>query len=177
MKQTQEKTAHELLAELLVEMRDTIGSTTAGLTSIDQSVCWMVRADDLFNIRALLDEIQAAYWLLNPPKTLEVDVSTDDPINYWDDAIAFAIRTKQAGALRKALSLCELPNRSLTLYRDSAPYSFGFTLYACGESGSIHEVKRLFSGGIIYHGPLENGTYPETFSVTLSNQEGWQVHT
>lgn len=46
------------------------------------------------------------------------------------------------------------------IYRDSAPYSFGFS--ACGMVGAC-----------IYHG---NGGAP-TFSVNVSSSDGWSIHT
>lgn len=46
------------------------------------------------------------------------------------------------------------------IYRDSAPYSFGWS-----ASGIV--------GGCIYHG---NGGVP-TFSVNVSSSDGWSIHT
>lgn len=78
------------------------------------------------------------------------------------------------------------------LYRDFAPYSFGFScvdLKDCeitetfGENGkeSIitkkYNVKVWLQGGLIYHGPLEDGNKAETFSVQLTEHDGWSIHT
>jgi hypothetical protein len=47
------------------------------------------------------------------------------------------------------------------IYRDSAPYSFGFS--ACGMVGAC-----------IYHGNVEG---PPTFSVNVDGSDGWSIHT
>ena len=33
------------------------------------------------------------------------------------------------------------------------------------------------NGGVIYHGPLEDGSRPETFAVTLTETNSWFIHT
>ena len=50
------------------------------------------------------------------------------------------------------------------IYRDSAPYSFGFS--ACGMVGAC-----------IYHGAHDNGVGEPTFSVNVSSSDGWSIHT
>lgn len=55
-------------------------------------------------------------------------------------------------------------NDETGIYRDSAPYSFGFS--ACG-----------MVGGCIYHGPTDSGGGAPTFSVSLSPTDGWSIHT
>jgi hypothetical protein len=60
-----------------------------------------------------------------------------------------------------------------TLYNDFTPHSFEFLL----EEKKGDEWVRLFNGGLIYHGPLEDGSKPETFSVQLTPTDGWSVHT
>jgi len=50
------------------------------------------------------------------------------------------------------------------IYRDFAPYSFGFS--ACG-----------MVGGCIYHGPRDSGVGEPTFSVNVSSVDGWSIHT
>jgi hypothetical protein len=39
------------------------------------------------------------------------------------------------------------------------------------------QKHRIMNGGVIYHGPMENGTRPETFAVTLTPENSWSIHT
>lgn len=58
------------------------------------------------------------------------------------------------------------PGGVVTLYKDFAPYSFGFT------AGGMN-------GGLIFHGSHDgggNGGGP-TFSVCLTPCDGWSIHT
>ena len=62
------------------------------------------------------------------------------------------------------------------LCRDFAPYSCSFVMEVLGDDG---QYRRWFNGGLIFHGPHDNGgdgSYP-TLSVTLNPVHGWQVHT
>lgn len=96
-----------------------------------------------------------------------------------DEAKAFADRTGQREKLDAELEYlghyAERAGRETrcTLYPDFVPYSFGFLL----EEKKGEEWVRIFNGGLIYHGPLEDGSKPETFSVQLSPTDGWSVHT
>jgi len=65
----------------------------------------------------------------------------------------------------------------VTLYHDFAPQSFGFdkaVLYN-GEK----EWKHQYNGGLIFHGPHDNGGDggAPTYSVNLTPQDGWSIHT
>jgi hypothetical protein len=59
------------------------------------------------------------------------------------------------------------------LYKDFAPQSFAFDMMRNG--------KRWFNGGLIFHGPHDNGGDggAPTFSVNLNpdTRPHWQVHT
>ena len=58
----------------------------------------------------------------------------------------------------------------VTLGPDFAPYSFTFSLM--NGNGTL-----FMAGGLIYHGPLLDGSRPETFSVQLVSTDGWAMHT
>jgi hypothetical protein len=68
-------------------------------------------------------------------------------------------------------------NTRCTLYKDFAPASFEFVME---RRDCVHTPwKRWFNGGLIYHGPHDgfgSGGAP-TFSVSLSPEHGWQIHT
>jgi glycine cleavage system protein P-like pyridoxal-binding family len=62
------------------------------------------------------------------------------------------------------------------LYRDGAPYSFGFVMSRRGEGG-IH--RNWFNGGLLFHGPHDgggDGSAP-TYAVCLQPTVGWSIHT
>jgi len=74
------------------------------------------------------------------------------------------------------------------LYNDFAPHSFTFSCYALedcmiyedSEGMSIavkNNTNPWMNGGLIYHGPLEDGSHPETFSTQLTPHDGWSIHT
>lgn len=58
------------------------------------------------------------------------------------------------------------------LFTDFAPASFAFTMEVKNAKG---EYKPWFNGGLIFHGPCDGGA--PNFSVSLSDEPGWQVHT
>lgn len=61
----------------------------------------------------------------------------------------------------------------VTLYADFAPYSF-YWVWKEKESG-----RMIMNGGLIYHGSHDNGGDggAPTFSVNLTPQKGWSIHT
>lgn len=63
------------------------------------------------------------------------------------------------------------------LFKDFAPYSFEFLKEVLYNDES--EWNRQFNGGLIFHGPHDNGGDggAPTYSVNLSPQDGWSVHT
>lgn len=58
---------------------------------------------------------------------------------------------------------------------DFAAHSFGFTILQYRNRNS--EPERLINGGLIYHGPLENGEMNNNLSITMDKSIGWQTHT
>ena len=62
------------------------------------------------------------------------------------------------------------------LFRDSAPYSFGFVIESRNQNG---EWVVWFNGGLLFHGAHdENGSgAAPTFAVTLEPTVGWSIHT
>ena len=65
-----------------------------------------------------------------------------------------------------------------TLFRDFAPLSFEFRLDTL-KGESCKTWRYWFNGGLIFHGQHDgfgSGGAP-TFSVCLTPQDGWQIHT
>ena len=65
------------------------------------------------------------------------------------------------------------PGYSVKLYQDFAPYSFQFAVVDNSTS------RCVFNGGLIFHGNHDGfgtGSAP-TFSVSLTAEPGWQIHT
>jgi hypothetical protein len=93
-----------------------------------------------------------------------------------DEAMEFAKKIGLEDSLLSCLNRlnnhCSITTE-VNLGVDFAPYSFAFAVLD-------KETKRLLlNGGIIYHGSHDgygNGSAP-TFSVSFSNEEGWQIHT
>ncbi len=67
-----------------------------------------------------------------------------------------------------------------TLYKDFAPYSFGFEIERKSRDGGTPVAwVHMMTGGLIYHGKHDgggNGGAP-TYSVSLSPADGWSIHT
>lgn len=74
------------------------------------------------------------------------------------------------------------------LYSDFAAHSFTFACYDLTDcviwdtkENCIFEnksgAKCWLSGGLIYHGPLEDDQESETFSIQLTENNGWSIHT
>jgi hypothetical protein len=62
------------------------------------------------------------------------------------------------------------------LFKDFAPYSFGFVIEERGADG---QYQHMLTGGLLFHGSVDgygSGAAP-TFSVTLTPVDGWQIHT
>jgi hypothetical protein len=62
---------------------------------------------------------------------------------------------------------------------DFVPNSWYFQIYPkeLNEIPDDWRKHRIMNGGVIYHGPLENGTRPETFAITLTQENSWSIHT
>ena len=94
----------------------------------------------------------------------------------------FADRTQQRAALDAKLADLESLSKNregkqddLYIFPDFAPMSFYFEIYPAGAQ-RIQNL-RYWNGGLIYHGKLENGSKPETFSVCLTPCNSWSIHT
>jgi hypothetical protein len=63
------------------------------------------------------------------------------------------------------------------LYTDFAPHSFYFVMHL--RDKSTCEYKEWFNGGLIFHGPHDNGGDGglPTLSVNVDGSYGWSVHT
>ncbi len=105
---------------------------------------------------------------------------------HFDEVVDFAKKanlydTETHGALRRNLEYLENYGGDATkvrarLYRDWAPYSFGFVMERRTAAG---EWTTWFNGGLIYHGNHDghgSGSAP-TYAVTLTPTTGWSIHT
>ncbi len=92
------------------------------------------------------------------------------------EAFEFAAKIKMMDSLENGLiSLCRhaKPGFAVMLYPDFAPYSFEFAVVEQSTS------RCFLNGGLIFHGSHDgysNGGSP-TFSVSLTSESGWQIHT
>lgn len=68
------------------------------------------------------------------------------------------------------------PMTRVTLHTDFAPHSFSIVWERRNTQG---EWKYWFNGGLIFHGPHDNGGDggAPTFSVSLTKHHGWSIHT
>ena len=115
---------------------------------------------------------------------------------YFKEVLKFAFDVDKEGELLSYLARIGNMYRATKgeqyvcfLYKDFAPYSFTWSCYdledcevvdgkICVKYGS-REVCWL-NGGLIYSGPLPNGDYnsnKSTFSVNLTEHQGWSLHT
>jgi hypothetical protein len=96
-------------------------------------------------------------------------------------ACEFADRTKQRDQLESCLNdlarMAENNQAYAHLFTDFVPHSFYFEIYRTPDREGRNRSDRLWNGGVIYHGPLEDGSTPETFSVSLTHQRSWSIHT
>lgn len=63
------------------------------------------------------------------------------------------------------LASWECDGRTIHLFKDFAPYSFLFRLYA-------PDGKEIMVGGLLYH-----GTPDRSCAVTFNHEDRWQTHT
>ena len=95
----------------------------------------------------------------------------------------FAARTNQSEKLEIHFSnlqaWSEQSNLKTWISVDFVPHSFYFQMYpdTFDTIPNDWQKHRHMNGGIIYHGPLEDGARPQTFSVNLTPQNSWSMHT
>lgn len=106
--------------------------------------------------------------------------------SHFDVVVEFAKKSNlydgdDNGALKKKLEYLERyggdggERTRVRLFRDFAPYSFGFVI----EQKSDGEWCHLFTGGLLFHGAhdgLGSGSGP-TFASTITPTLGWSIHT
>lgn len=65
----------------------------------------------------------------------------------------------------------------VTLFKDFAPHSFEFVKEVMYKEKTEWEFQ--YNGGLIFHGSHDNGGDggAPTYSVNLSPQDGWSIHT
>lgn len=110
--------------------------------------------------------------------------------HHFDEVVAFAKKTNlyegdTQATLRSRLDYLAgyggkktdgTDKTRVRLFKDSAPYSFGFVIEAQDANG---EWTLWFHGGLLYHGPHDghgSGSAP-TFAVSLTPTTGWSIHT
>ena len=95
----------------------------------------------------------------------------------------FAKRTGQAEKLETVLArldqIAENCHARVWISPDFVPHSFYFQMYpdTLDAIPNDWQKQRIMNGGVIYHGPLEDGSQPETFAVTLTQENSWSIHT
>ena len=105
----------------------------------------------------------------------------NDP-DHLQAAREFAHRTNQTDKLEREFAhlqkWSENGNLKTWISPDFVPHSFYFEMYPDTFDRIPNDRKhRDMNGGIIYHGPMEDGARPETFSVNLTPQNSWSMHT
>lgn len=131
------------------------------------------------------DEILNAFGKL--PALFFSEEGKDRLIETWE----FAKRTKQTGNLIAVFN--NLANRrgDVVVYDDFAKYSFFWQWFSSrvgnepidspalslDERVARWQEYRVMVGGVVYHGPLDNGEKEQTFSVQLEPTNSWSIHT
>jgi len=117
--------------------------------------------------------------------TTEATMLIIEDEKYYDEVVAFANTSKKYdgndnSCLKSRLDYLERyggdDRTRVRLYRDRAPYSFGFVIEKKDTGG---EWRHLFTGGLLYHGTHDgfgSGAAP-TLAVTLEPTNGWSIHT
>ena len=110
-------------------------------------------------------------------------LNTEHCEEYLDTVKEFAAKANKTESLVERLNYldtyAEHGDRGKTkclLFKDFAPYSFFFRMQRRQPDGNYAD---WFSGGCIFHGQHDgggNGSAP-TFSVCLTPEDGWSVHT
>lgn len=119
---------------------------------------------------------------MTAPATADVtDVTMPDRFvarlapGHWEKVREFAMRTGRCASLQRSLDrlqhIAKNVDGQVYLGADFAPYSFVFSIEAPGWCG--------LNGGLIFHGAHDNGGdgSAPTYSVNLSPQDGWSIHT
>ena len=93
-----------------------------------------------------------------------------------DKAREFAKRIGKEESLNNALAHLQQVDDNhddieTTISNDFVPYSFFF------ERREKSTGRFRGNGGLIYHGPLEDGAKPQTFAIQIDPTDGWSIHT
>jgi len=114
--------------------------------------------------------------------TQQVDLSMGRPMffnrvdtsyceEYFEQVERFAHDTGRLKQFYERIEQLCSNGDTVRLFQDFAPHSFEFVRLRNGE--------HVYNGGLIFHGPHDgggNGGAP-TFSVSLTPQDGWSIHT
>lgn len=102
---------------------------------------------------------------------------------YLASVRAFGERTNQIEKLDEIFAslqrIATNYKQRVWIHKDFATYSFYFEMYPemFEKRPDDWRKHRFMNGGVIYHGELEDGSHPQTFSVTLTPQSSWSIHT
>lgn len=105
------------------------------------------------------------------PAGIEFDTANDALRTRIQECLAHPLRESFRDCLERLASMASGIKGSARLYHDFAPMSLGWAVMR--PDGSC-----WMAGGLIYHGPHDgfgSGGAP-TFSVSLSREAGWQLH-
>lgn len=114
------------------------------------------------------------------PANIEMDETS---LEYFRSVEKFADRTGQSvqfeQAIQRLSNFC-FEGCIVVLYSDFAKESFYFCIFEKDLPANQRNLDtRIMNGGLIYHGPLEDGTHDQTFTVQLvpSTENNWSIHT
>jgi len=111
-------------------------------------------------------------------------VIRDEIKDYFQEVSDFAYKNGLSGKFNLAMMNLHLygcdwhdtEKCRITLGRDFAPYSFSMLIEKLTPEGNYAPI---LNGGVIFHGPHDgfgDGSAP-SFSVSLSGEVGWEMHT
>jgi len=131
--------------------------------------------------------IDKNYFLSSNFKQIDrLEIYDDD---YFESVVKFAYQSNQLENLISRLKRLIRDDQEETsvfgspgylkvkLFKDFAPMSFQFAIMV--KLSRDEDYKLLFNGGLIYHGKHDNfgdGSAP-SFSVSMNNDQGWEIHT
>jgi len=85
---------------------------------------------------------------------------------HYDSTLAYAKLVDKEDNLQQNLRRLANMGEIVELYKDFAPHSFLFVV-------KNNDGKKEYNGGLIYHG----FSHHVTLSVSLSETDGWSIHT
>jgi hypothetical protein len=144
--------------------------------------------------RQKMDEEAATPTSAVPPRARGLSMLIIENQAHFDEVVAFAKRSGKYepavgeegnSCLKSRLDYLESyggkgedseSQMRVRLFKDFAPYSFGFVMEQRGTDG---QYQHVLTGGLLFHGTIDgygSGQGP-TLSVTLTPVDGWAIHT